>query len=132
MVGGRVLVRDGRVVAYDADAVAGALTGLFPAGLDLKAASLKLLKSQVAGFYDPHGKEMVLVEGGANLGIWNSAAQFMIQRDLVGEMLLAHELTHGLQDQNFDLGTNLDQVKDDDDRALPTGEVGEVCFFVRP
>ena len=98
------LMRDYTDNQLEADAVAGALTGLFPAGLDLKAASLKLLKSQVAGFYDPHGKEMVLVEDGDDLGIWNSAAQFMIQRDVVGEMLLAHELTHALQDQNFDLG----------------------------
>jgi hypothetical protein len=108
-----------------ADAVAGAVTGLYPAGLDLKAASLKLLKSQVAGFYDPHGKEMVLVEGGADLGIWNSAAQFMIQRDVVGEMLLAHELTHALQDQNFDLESSLDKVKNDDDRGLALKCVAE-------
>ena len=119
------LMRDYTDNRLEADAVAGALTGLFPAGLDLKAASLKLLKSQVAGFYDPHGKEMVLVEGGDDLGIWNSAAQFMIQRDVVGEMLLAHELTHALQDQNFDLESSLDKVKDDDDRTLALKSVAE-------
>jgi hypothetical protein len=95
------MMRDYTDNQLEADGVVGAVTGLYPAGLDLKAASLKLLKSQVAGFYDPHGKEMVLVEGGADLGIWNSTAQFMIQRDVVGEILLAHELTHALQDQNF-------------------------------
>jgi hypothetical protein len=119
------LMRDYTDNQLEVDAVAGALTGLYPTGLDLKAASLKLLKSQVAGFYDPHGKEMVLVEGGADLGIWNSTAQFMIQRDVVGEMLLAHELTHALQDQNFDLETKLDKVKDDDDRALALKSVAE-------
>jgi hypothetical protein len=119
------MMRDYTDNQLEADAVAGALTGLFPAGLDLKAASLKLLKSQVAGFYDPHGKEMVLVEGGADLGIWNSAAQFMIQRDVVGEMLLAHELTHALQDQNFDLESSLDKVKNDDDRGLALKCVAE-------
>jgi hypothetical protein len=119
------MMRDYTDSQLAADAVAGALTGLYPAGLDLKAASLKLLKSQVAGFYDPHGKEMVLVEGGADLGIWNSAAQFMIQRDVVGEMLLAHELTHALQDQNFDLESSLDKVKDNDDRALALKSVAE-------
>jgi hypothetical protein len=119
------LMRDYTDDQLAADGVAGALTGLYPAGLDLKAASLKLLKSQVAGFYDPHGKEMVLVEGGGYLGIWNSAAQFMIQRDVVGEMLLAHELTHGLQDQNFDLESSLDKVKDDDDRTLALKCVAE-------
>jgi len=119
------LMRDYTDNQLEVDAVAGALTGLYPAQLDLKSASLKLLKSQVAGFYDPHGKEMVLVKGGADLGIWNSAAQFMIQRDVVGEMLLAHELTHALQDQNFDLESSLDSVKDDDDRALALKSVAE-------
>jgi hypothetical protein len=119
------LMRDYTDNQLEADAVAGALTGLYPAGMDLKAQSLKLLKSQVAGFYDPRGKEMVLVEGGADLGIWNSAAQFMIQRDVAGEMLLAHELTHALQDQNFDLATRLDEVKNDDDRALALKSVAE-------
>ncbi len=119
------LMRDYTDNQLEVDAVAGALTGLYPARLDLKSASLKLLKSQVAGFYDPHGKEMVLVKGGADLGIWNSAAQFMIQRDVVGEMLLAHELTHALQDQNFDLESSLDSVKDNDDRALALKSVAE-------
>ncbi|HEY9157991.1 hypothetical protein [Candidatus Binatus sp.] len=119
------LMRDYTDDQLEADGVAGALVGLFPAQIDLKAESLKLLKSQVAGFYNPHGKEMVLVEGGADLGIWNSAAQFMIQRDVVGEMLLAHELTHALQDQNFDLESSLDKVKDDDDRALALKSVAE-------
>jgi hypothetical protein len=119
------MMRDYTDNQLKADGVAGAVTGLYPAGLDLKAASLKLLKSQVAGFYDPHGKEMVLVEGGADLGIWNSTAQFMIQRDVVGEMLLAHELTHALQDQNFDLESSLDKVKNDDDRGLALKCVAE-------
>jgi len=119
------LMRDYTDNQLKADAVAGALTGLYPAGLDLKAASLKLLKSQVAGFYDPHGKEMVLVKGGADLGLWNSAAEFMIQRDVFGEMLLAHELTHALQDQNFDLESSLDKVKDNDDRSLALKSVAE-------
>jgi hypothetical protein len=119
------LMRDYSDDQLAADGVAGSLTGLYPTGIDLKAGSLKLLKSQVAGFYDPHSKEMVLVEGGADLGIWNATAEFMIQRDVVGEMLLAHELTHALQDQNFDLEKSMDKVKDDDDRALALKSVAE-------
>jgi hypothetical protein len=119
------LMRDYTDDQIKADAAAGVLVGLYPAGIDLKAASLKLLKSQVAGFYDPHNKEMVLVEGGADVGIWNSAEEFMIQRDVVGEMLLAHELTHALQDQNFDLESRMDMLKDDDDRGLALKTVAE-------
>jgi hypothetical protein len=119
------LMRDYTDQELKVDAVAGALTGLYPTGIDLKAESLSLMKNQVAGFYDPHGKQMVLVEGGGNLGFWNGATQFMIQRDVVGEMLLAHELTHALQDQNFNLESSLDKVKDDDDRALALKSVAE-------
>ena len=32
----------------------GAMTGLFPPGIGLKDQTLKLLRSQIAGFYDPH------------------------------------------------------------------------------
>jgi hypothetical protein len=119
------LMRDYTDNRLQVDGVAGALTGLYPAGIDLKAESLKLMKSQVAGFYDPHGKQMVLVEGGADLGFWNDAAQFMVQRDVGGQMLLAHELTHALQDQNFNLESSLDKVKDNDDRALALKSVAE-------
>src|SRR5258708_25026888 len=119
------LMRDYTDQQLKVDAVAGSLTGLYPAGIDLKAESLSLMKNQVAGFYDPHGKQMVLVEGGGNLGFWNGATQFMIQRDVVGEMLLAHELTHALQDQNFNLDSSPDKVKNDDDRALALKSVAE-------
>jgi hypothetical protein len=119
------LMRDYSDNRLQVDGVAGAVTGLYPAGIDLKAETLKLMKSQIAGFYDPRGKQMVLVEGGADLGFWNDAAEFMVQRDVGGEILLAHELTHALQDQNFDLESSLDKVKDDDDRALALKSVAE-------
>jgi hypothetical protein len=57
--------------------------------------------------------------------VWDGAAEFLMQRDLVGEMLLAHELTHALQDQHFALGANLDALKDNDDRALALKSVAE-------
>jgi len=107
------------------DGQAGALIGLFPAGIDLKAEMVRLLKSQVAGFYDPHGKRMIMVEGAANLGIWTNAAEFLLQRDLVGEMLLAHEYTHALQDQHFGLEAALDEIKNNDDRSLALKSVAE-------
>ena len=119
------LMRDYTDNRLRVDGIAGAVTGLYPSGIDLKAQTLDLMKSQVAGFYDPRGKQMVLVEGGADLGFWNDAAEFMVQRDVGGEILLAHELTHALQDQNFDLESSLDKVKDDDDRSLALKSVAE-------
>ncbi|HEY6394243.1 MAG TPA: hypothetical protein VIX12_02425 [Candidatus Binataceae bacterium] len=107
------------------DGTAGILVGLFPMRFDLKSETLKLLKNQVAGFYDPHGKEMVLVEGGVDIGFLYNTAQLMIQRDVVGEMLLAHELTHALQDQHFEIDKRLDALKENDDRLLALKSVAE-------
>ncbi|MDO8431052.1 MAG: hypothetical protein Q7S58_01435 [Candidatus Binatus sp.] len=119
------MMRDYTDSQLQVEGIVGALLGLYPSQMDLKAETLKLLRSQVAGFYDAHEKTMVLVKGGADLGFWNATSQFLIQRDLVGEMLLAHELTHALQDQNFGLEKSLDAVKDNDDRALALKAVAE-------
>ena len=102
----------------------GAMT-VSTAGMNLKGSTLSLMHSQIAGFYDPHDKEMVLVEGAINPTIWNSAASFVTQRDATGEMVLAHELTHALQDQHFHIEQMMDAVKDNDDRDLALKALAE-------
>jgi hypothetical protein len=62
--------------------------GLLPRDFDLHKFLVQLLQEQVAGYYDVKSKKMYLLD-------WLSAdAQ---------KPVLAHELTHALQDQNFDL-----------------------------
>ncbi|HWQ32219.1 MAG TPA: hypothetical protein VNQ79_04995 [Blastocatellia bacterium] len=62
--------------------------GLVPPGFQLKEFTIKLLTEQVAGFYDPKTKEFFIAD-------WN---------DLDAQKpVIAHELTHALQDQNFNL-----------------------------
>jgi hypothetical protein len=62
--------------------------GLVPRGFQLKEFTVKLLTEQVAGFYDPKTKEFFIAD-------WN---------DLDAQKpVIAHELTHALQDQNFNL-----------------------------
>jgi hypothetical protein len=107
------------------DGESGAMIGLYPPGTDLKAETLKLLKDQIAGFYEPHRKEMILIQGAVDIGFRNRISEFMIQRDLVGEMLLAHELTHALQDQHFGVDEKLESLKDNDDRQLAMKSVAE-------
>jgi hypothetical protein len=107
------------------DGRAGSLIGLYPAGIDLKRETIKLLDNQVAGFYDPDTKRMIVVSGAAGAGVLAGTTQFLMQRDLMGEMVLAHELTHALQDQHFDLSGHLDALKDNDDRALALKSVAE-------
>ncbi len=62
--------------------------GLLPRDFDLKTFLVALLKEQVAGYYDPKTKTV-------NLLNWVDADS---QRPV-----LAHELTHALQDQSFGL-----------------------------
>jgi hypothetical protein len=66
--------------------------GLIPADCDLKATYLSLLESQVGGFYDADSRTMHLVERPGGMPI------------SVERIMLAHELTHALDDQQVDLG----------------------------
>ena len=119
------LKRDYTDDQLDADGKAGSMLGLFPPGMDLKAETVKLLKSQIAGFYDPHGKQMVLVQGLNDTTASDRMIEFVVQRDLVNDMLLAHELTHALQDQNYALQDNLDKLKDNSDQEIALKSVAE-------
>ncbi len=72
--------------------------GLLPPGADLRALYHELLTSQVAGFYDPDKKEMVVLSRSGALGPTERTTY-------------AHELTHALQDQHFGLeGLEIDAV----------------------
>jgi hypothetical protein len=62
--------------------------GLLPKGFALREFMVRLLTEQVAGFYEPKTKEFFLAD-------WNSLE--------AQKMVMAHELTHVLQDQHFDL-----------------------------
>jgi len=71
--------------------------GLLPLDFDLGKFLVDLLEDQAAGYYDPKTKTVYLLD-------WVAAEA---QRPV-----LAHELTHALQDQNFGLDQWL-QVRDD-------------------
>jgi hypothetical protein len=62
--------------------------GLLPHDFDLGKFLVMLLKEQVAGYYDPKSKTVNLLD-------WVGAEQ--------QKPVLAHELTHALQDQSFNL-----------------------------
>ena len=77
--------------------------GLLPRDFDLGKFLLDLLEDQVAGYYDPKTKTVYLLD-------WVAPEA---QRPV-----LAHELTHALQDQNFGLDKWL-KVRDDDQHDNP-------------
>ena len=64
--------------------------GLLPAGASLRDLYLSLVGSQILGFYDPEAKSMYVVSSAAVPGPLEKATY-------------AHEYTHALQDQSFDL-----------------------------
>jgi hypothetical protein len=78
------------------------LLGLIPAGSNLRQIQSALFEEQVAGFYDPNTKRLALVK--------DTGAQ----DESVGEITLAHELTHALDDQTFGIR---DQPPGTNDRA---------------
>jgi hypothetical protein len=94
--------------------VYGAL-GLVPPGTDLERAFVELYATQLAGFYDPIDRRMLLVTNAlVATGFFTRVLEGIIRRDLAGEMVLAHELTHALQDQHYGLSTGRADLGDDD------------------
>lgn len=96
--------------------------GLVPPELDTKELMAKLLTEEVAGFYDPDRKRMVMiVEEGSNEDPgWFGrllGAKPAFDKD-EQKTTLAHELTHALQDQLYDLNAMEKGIEADDDMLL--------------
>ncbi len=79
--------------------------GMLPADASLKELYLKLLDSQVAGFYDPDEKALFVVSRSGGLGP-------------AEQVTFAHEFDHALQDQTFGLKKLGTAVPDQSDRSL--------------
>ena len=93
-----------------ADERAYAQLGLIPAGTQLLTGFLDILEEQAGGFYDPESDTFYVLDD---------------MPKAVGPVLVAHELTHALDDQHYGIDGMLDQVKEDDDRAAAVGAVVE-------
>ena len=77
------------------------LLGLIEPGVDLRNVSASVFGEGVAGYYDPRSKRLRIVSG--------------TTPDALSEMVLAHELTHALEDQRFGLAVSEGET---DDAAL--------------
>ena len=73
-----------------ADARSAEAFGLLPKGFDLDSFMVELLTEQIAGLYDPKAHEFYIAD-------WIPLED---QR-----MVMAHELTHALEDQHFQIET---------------------------
>ena len=84
--------------------------GLLPATSDYRAEVLKLLADQVAGFYDPHDRQL-------KIAAWLSVE--------MQTPALVHEICHALQDQHFRLGRFVRPIKDNSDARLARAAIVE-------
>ncbi len=84
--------------------------GLVQRPFDMRAFYEELLAEQIGGYYDPF-------QGVFFIADWLPA--------LLQKPIMAHELTHALQDQNFRLRPVLEGVKSNDDASLAGAAVVE-------
>jgi hypothetical protein len=84
--------------------------GLIPKDFPLDSFMLDVLTDQVAGLYDPKTKEFYIAE-------WIPADE---QRTV-----MAHELTHALEDQHFDIDPWIKAARPNDDAELARQSVSE-------
>jgi hypothetical protein len=86
--------------------------GFLPRNFNLQTYLVSLMREQVAGYYNVKDKTVYLMD-------WIPAEQ--------QKPVMAHELTHALQDQNFDLKKWLaGDVKTDDKRSSPDEDAKEI------
>ncbi len=93
--------------------------GLMPRAFDLRSFFVDMLEEQVAGFYDEHTRTVYLLD-------WVESGQ--------QKPVLAHELTHALQDQALGLEkwTKAAESEEDVVEKKPKSKAEEGDFEVRP
>jgi hypothetical protein len=79
--------------------------GMIPPGTDYLGLMVELMTDQIAGYYDPDTKKLTVSKSAGDDPQW-------------AEMVLAHELDHGLQDQAFDLHAFEDVPDGEGDASL--------------
>jgi hypothetical protein len=89
--------------------------GLLPKGFNLDSFMVDLLTEQIAGLYDPKSHEFYVAD-------WIPIDD---QR-----MVMAHELTHALEDQHFQIDTWVKAARPDDDSELAREAVLEGSAMV--
>ncbi len=110
---------------YRGDEIGMKALGFIPRDLNFKDITVRVYSEEIAAFYDPKTKTMHLIRepGEPNKG---KPAGFF--EKLMGKKggfdkdenktVIAHELTHALADQNYDLDAMQKKTRHDDDRSL--------------
>jgi len=93
-----------------ADQKAFELLGLIPPCVDVLDTLLDVLEEQAGGFYDPGAKRFYLLD--------------TMPKEMAGAFA-AHEMTHALEDQYYDIDGRLAKIVDDDDATFALSSVAE-------
>lgn len=108
--------------------------GLIPNTVDLNKLMLDIYTEQIGGFYDPEEKELFVIKTEGNEKLPPEAEMMEIMYGIsYYNIPTVHELTHALQDQNFNLLTLPMDSMDNDDvatavQALVEGEATYVMY----
>jgi hypothetical protein len=86
------------------------LLGLVPNDMDVLKTLLDVLEEQAGGFYDPGTKSFYLLDD--------------MPKNMTA-LLTAHEMTHALEDQRYDIDGRLEKTLDDDDASFALSAVAE-------
>jgi hypothetical protein len=95
-----------------------AAAGFFDPDPGLEQKLTTLYSRQVAGFYDPSEKKFFIVPERTALTAAGAPALGLSPETLLEDTLLAHELTHALQDRRLDLVPRLKSLRDSSDGTL--------------
>lgn len=87
------------------------MLGLIDPDLDLLETYAELLRSQVGGYYDPATKRFYMID--------------TFGQGALADIILAHELTHALDDQHFDLQKVMGPAGENSDREFAVRAVVE-------
>ncbi len=93
-----------------AEQIALSQIGLLPPGTDLMESLLSVLEEQVGGFYDPESDTFFVLDD--------------MPRS-IAPIILAHELTHALDDQHYGIDELLSSTIDNEDRGAAVAAVVE-------
>jgi hypothetical protein len=100
------MASDGKTAAETAaEALALARWGMIPSASDYEKLVIDVLNEQIAGYYDPKTKKLTISKSVGDDREW-------------AELVLAHEIDHGLQDQSFDLKKFEDLPQSEGDAAM--------------
>jgi hypothetical protein len=98
--------------------------GLIPREMNWKEVMVKVYSEEIAAFYDPRTKTMHLIDEPAAEPRKPSFLEALLGAKKSGfdkdenKTVIAHELTHALADQNYDLSKMQKAVHNDDDQTL--------------